>query len=160
MFTVVPTPMSEVRAFLAPHAALLPDIWDQLPLTTSTVNAEQRPSIQLSAHDISEEEEAEVFDYAGMSMAAAPIGLTIDLQPRMLGDDPRERILLFSLDGFYAHLKQTAAEIIALYEQSGSFQEFLRVRGNELTPKEYLCAGLADCVAYCKAENEALTIRW
>jgi hypothetical protein len=34
-----------------------------------------RPSIQLSAHDISEEEEEEVFDYVGISLAAAPIGL-------------------------------------------------------------------------------------
>ena len=94
MFTVNPAPISEVEAYLKPYSAKLQDIWRLLPATAGgTTPKKQRPFVQLAAHEIPEEQEEEVFDYAGISFASNPIGLPLNIEPRTFGDDPRQRIV-------------------------------------------------------------------
>jgi hypothetical protein len=160
MFTVTTISAAEIRSELSPFESQLGALWERINSLGGIEPEERRPFIQLSAHDILEEEEEEIFDCAGIPMAAAPIGLPLEIQPLLLGEDPRQQILLFPLDMFYSHLRRVAPNVVAAYEEAASLQAFLDGRSNEVTAKEYLCAGLVDCIQYCKREGEALTIRW
>lgn len=160
MFTVTCKPLEGVKADLQEFGDELYRMWAGLPSLASRVVDEQRPTVQLSAHEISDEDEEEIFGYAGIPSAAGPIGVPHAIDTIELGADPRTRRLLFSLDGFYSHLHRIAPATVDAYERAGSLEAFLEEHGDSLAPKEYLAAALADVIQFCRAKNEALVIYW
>ena len=161
MFSVTSAALNEIRSGLEPFANELVSVWTRFPSLESRVTEQgQRPFVQLSAHELSDEDEEAIFNYAGIPMAAAPIGLPVTIEPTKLGDDPKTQRLLFPLDGFYAHISRTAPTAVEAYERAGSLDSFLERGGSAVTAKEYLVASLAEAIRFCRANNEALVIRW
>jgi hypothetical protein len=160
MFTVTSRPLDEIRSELQEYADQLSGVWSRWATLKSKVGSGPRPSVQLSTHEISDEDEEEIFGYAGIPKAAAPIGLPLDIDVIKLGVDPRKQRLLFPLNGFLDHVRQVAPTAVDEYERIGSLASFLEQRGKALSGKEYLAAGLADVIRFAKANNEALIIRW
>jgi hypothetical protein len=87
-------------------------------------------------------------------MANAAIGVPQAIEPRALG----KGLLIFSLPGLEAHLRQAAPEIIAEYDRAGGLQTFVDSR--EASAFEYLVTGLIECILWCVTHNAALCIRW
>ena len=160
MFTITTESISEIRPRLSPLSSRLDELLAGISSPDGAETKGSRPFVQLSVFEISEEDQAEAFDYAEMSMAAVPIGLPLEIEPVSFGEDPRQRITVFPVEGFYSYLVTAAPDIIAAYEKAGSLDAYLDVRGDEITAREYLYAGLANCIQYCEREREALTIRW
>jgi hypothetical protein len=160
MFTVTTESISEIRPLLSPLSSRLDELLAGISSYGAPETKGPRPFVQLSAFEISEEDQDEAFDYAEMTMASVPIGLPLEIEPVSFGEDPRQRITVFPVEGFYSYLVTVAPDIIAAYEKAGSLQAYLDVRGDEITAREYLYAGLANCIDYGKREGQALTIEW
>ena len=121
---------------------------------TDLCDPAQRPFVQLSHQEIPEDDVEAVLGYAGITAANAPIGLPGDFEPRKVG----RNCLLFPLSGLEAHLRRTDAGVIAEYERHRSIEEFLGSR--DMPARDYLVAGLLECIKWCCKHRAALTIRW
>lgn len=110
--------------------------------------------MQLSHQEIPEDDVEGVLGYAGITAANAPVGLPCDFEPRKVGRD----CLLFPLTRLEAHLRNTQSEVIKEYEHHGSFEQFLESR--DMPARDYLVAGLLECIKWCCKHRAALTIRW
>ena len=113
----------------------------------------ERPFVQLSHQEIPEDDVEEVLGYAGITKANSPVGLPCDFEPERVG-----QYLLFPLAQLEDHLRQTQGELIAEYERHGSLEEFLDSR--DMPARDYLVAGLLDCINWCRKHRAALIIRW
>lgn len=113
----------------------------------------QRPFVQLSHQDIPEDDVEAVLGYAGITKAHAPVGLPCDFEPESVG-----QYFLFPLAKLEDHLRQTQGELIAEYERQGSLDEFLESR--DMPARDYLVAGLLDCINWCRKYRAALIICW
>lgn len=113
----------------------------------------QRPVVQLSHQDISADDVESILGYAGITKANAPVGLPCDFEPERVG-----QYLLFPLSQLEDHLRRTQGALIAEYERHGSLDGFLEAR--DMPARDYLVAGLWDCINWCRKYRAALVFRW
>ena len=151
MFTIVPYGQNE---FLVSSANEVADVWGAIVPDEQLCESSQRPFVQLSHQEISEEDVELVLGYAGITMANAPVGFPCDFEPRKLGRD----YLIFPLPRLETHLRKTQPEVIAEYERHNSLEQFLESR--DMEARDYLVAGLLECIKWCYKYRAALTIRW
>ena len=152
-------PFSEARAFLSQYSSQFQDIWSKLSINSTKDVSEERPFVQVAADEIPGEEVDEILGYADIPVYNAPIGLPFNFDPLPLGKEPNE-LLLFPLDGLEAHLRNAARDIFLSFDQQGSMDAFVDWRGEELSGRECLVAGVLECIRYCKRTKHALVIRW
>ncbi len=151
MFTIIPYGQGHLPGQISKEAA---DLLTSVVPDTQLGDPAKRPFVQLSHQDLSEEDLEAVLGYAGITAANAPVGLPCDCEPRKLGPD----CLLFSLPRLEEYLRKTQAEVITEYERHGSFAKFLDSR--DMPARDYLVAGLLECIKWCCGHRAALTIRW
>ena len=151
MFTIIPYGQNKIPGGSASEAA---DLLAAVVPDEQLCEPSQRPFVELSHQEIPGEDVETVLGYAGITTANAPVGLPCDFEPRKLGQD----YLLFSLPRLEAHLRKTQPAVIEEYERCTSFEQFLDSR--DMDAREYLVAGLLECIKWCRKNRAALTIRW
>jgi hypothetical protein len=149
MFTIIPYGQGKL-----PGDSEAADLLASIVHDAQLCDPGQRPSVQLSHQEIPGNDVEAVLGYAGITAANAPVGLPGDFEPRKIGRD----YLLFPLSGLEAHLRKTQSEVIAEYERHSSFEQFLASR--DMPARDYLVAGLLECIKWCREHRAALTIRW
>jgi len=151
MFTIIPYGQDHI---LRNNAGEAVDLLASVVSDTELCHPAQRPFVELSHQEIPGDDVEAVLGYAGITVANTPIGLPCDFEPRKVGRD----CLLFPLSGLEAHLRSTDAGVIAEYERHRSIEEFLESR--DTSARDYLVAGLLECIKWCRKHRAALTIRW
>lgn len=151
MFTIIPYGRGRIPCESDGEAA---ELLAAVSAESQLCDPADRPSVQLSHAEIPEEDVEAILDYAGITVANAPVGLPCDFEPRKSGRD----CLFFPLSGLESHLRRTQPEVIAEYERHSSFEQFLGSR--DMLAREYLVAGLIECIKWCYQQRAALTIRW
>ena len=151
MITIIPYGQDLILGDRASEAAdLLASVVPDVQLCESA----HRPSVQLSHQEIPAEDVERILGYAGITTANVPVGLPCDFEPRRLGQD----YLLFPLVQLEEHLRRAQPEVIAEYEGHATFEKFLESR--DMLARDYLVAGLLECIKWCFKHRAALTIRW
>ena len=150
MFTIIPYGKGQVLSDSDSAAA---DLLSSVVPDTQLCDPAQRPFVQLSHHEIPENDVEAVLGFAGITTADTPTGLPGDFEPRKVGD-----CLFFPLSGLEAHLRKTDAGVIAEYERHRTIEEFLESR--DVSARDYLVSGCLECIKWCCKHQAALTIRW
>ena len=151
MFTIIPYGRGRLPCEGSSDTA---NLLASVVLDTQLCDAAQRPFVQLSHQEIPSEDVEAVLGYAGITAANAPVGLPCEFEPRKMG----ESCLLFPLPQLETHLRNTQSTVIAEYERHSSFEQFLASR--DMPARDYLAAGLLECIKWCYKHRAALTIRW
>jgi hypothetical protein len=151
MFTIIPYGQNKILGSNASEAA---EILAAVVPDEQLCDPGQRPFVQLSHQEIPEEDVERVLGYAGITAANAPVGIPCDFEPRKLGRD----YLLFPLPRLEAHLRSIQPNVITEYERYSSLDQFLESR--DMEARDYLVAGLLECIKWCCKHRAALTIRW
>jgi hypothetical protein len=151
MFTIIPYGRGHLPGDDGSDAT---DLLASLVPDTQLCDPAQRPFVELSHQEIPEVDVEAVLGYAGITKANAPVGLPGDFEPRTVA----RNCLLFPLSGLEAHLRRTDAGVIAEYERHSTIEQFLESR--DMSARDYLVAGLLECIKWCRKHRAALTIRW
>jgi hypothetical protein len=151
MFTIIPCGQNLI---LGDSASMAADVLASVVPDAQLCESAQRPFVQLSHQEIPAADIEQVMGYAGITTANSPIGLPCDFEPRQLDRD----YLLFPLAQLEAHLRKTQPAVIAEYERHATLEQFLESR--DILARDYLVAGLLECIKWCFKHRAALTIRW
>lgn len=151
MITIVPCGRGPALEGLKHEAA---DLLASVATDAQLCEPGNRPFVELSYQEIPEEDIEQVLFYAGIAKANAPIGLPCEFEPRKCGRD----YLLFPLAQLDAHLHKIEPGVAAEYERHASIAQFLDSR--DVPAREYLTAGLLECIKWCLRHRAALKIRW
>jgi hypothetical protein len=150
MFKIIPYGRGDILSDVNNEAA---GLLASLVSDAELCDPAERPFVQLSHSEIPEDDLETVLGYGGITKANAPVGLPCDFEPERVG-----QYLLFPLAQLEGHLRQTHGELISEYERHGSLDELLESR--DLPARDYLVAGLLDCINWCFKHRAALIIRW
>jgi hypothetical protein len=139
MLRVEPKSYTRVREWLTllgvPAPPYLPSNGEELPV--------DHPVLHVPYRDVSATTVANVFSYAGLGDADAPLGLaSVQDATWWPGPDAVPRVRVFPLAGFIGHLQACASGSSDDDEQSA------------------FAIAIAGVVSYCQANECALTVRW
>jgi hypothetical protein len=151
MFTIIPYGRGQRLDSLNGEAA---DLLASVGPDEQLCEPGKRPFVELSYQEIPEEDIEQVLGYAGITKANAPIGLPCEFEPRKCG----RGYLLFPLAQLDAHIRKMEPGVAAEYERHESIVQFLESRN--VLARDYLTAGLLECIKWCSRHRAALTIRW
>jgi hypothetical protein len=151
MFTIIPYGRG---AILKSEASGAEDLLTSVVPDEQLCPSAERPFVQLSHQEVPAQDVEQVLGYAGITASNSPIGLPCDFEPRKLG----RNCLLFPLRHLEAHVRRAHPGLIAEYERHSSFEKFLDSR--EMPARDYLVAGLLECIKWCFQNRAPLTIRW
>jgi hypothetical protein len=151
MFTIIPYGRGQSLDSLNSEAA---DLLAPIAPDAQLCEPGKRPFVELSYEEIPEQDIEQLLGYAGITKANAPVGLPCAFEPRKCGRD----YLLFPLAQLEAHIRKVQPDVAAEYESHASIVQFLESR--DVLAREYLIAGLLECIKWCYRHRAVLTIRW
>jgi hypothetical protein len=151
VLTIIPYGRGQALDTISIEAA---DVFASVAPDTELCDPGKRPFVELSYQEIPEEDIEQILGYAGITEANRAIGLPCDFEPRAYGRD----YLLYPLRRLDAHVRKVQPAVVAEYESHPSVVQFLESR--DILAREYLIAGLLECIKWCQRHRAALTIRW
>ena len=155
MFKITAITLDSAKKLFALYPAVIQSL-DAL-LDDATISPSPPPWIQLSYDEISDEDLERLLGYAGITSANQSLGLPVETLSVTLSEKP---VVVYSVSGLANHLQSVEPQIVAAYRQAGDMDTFSRIRGEQMTAKEYLIGGILDCISYCMRTRSVLSVRW
>jgi len=135
-------------------------IWNEIVSHGIGAIPDRRPFVQIGYDEIPGEELDRLLGFSGIVQANEPIGLPCEFDAFTWQTTSGSDVLLFPLNGLRSHFRMVVPEVYWEFETSRSMDSFAKIRGDAMTPTEYLVGGSIECISFCERNRLGLAFRW